>query len=238
MQSGQGTFSYGNGSRQAWNALAANLSLTPEAAIPVVRAMDASQLRDRIERLALSFDATKGDNVTWSATPRQNRRTGNLARVPVLIGSTANEGSFYAFGQPPATQQIFTEYNFQCPAKYVAEEGEAVGIPNWRYFFNATFANNLPGLGAFHTSEIPEVFGTYNQNGATQRQRDISRAMMKAWADFARDPAKGPGWAQVPRVEVFDGRDNQPVQYEVDPSVIDGDRCAVYLADYNQRFPV
>lgn len=244
MESGQGTFAPAPGtndiSKVSWNMLAENLTVTPQAAIPIVKAMPATELKDRIERLKLTFSAVKGDGKTWSATPRQNRKTGNIAKVPILIGSNANEGSFYTYGQSAVVQQNYTDSVFQCPAKYVAEESKTTGVATWRYYFDAAFQNNqpAPGLGAFHTSEIPEVFGTYNQNGATQKQQNISRAMMKAWADFAKNPTQGPGWAQVPTVEVFDGGNGQPDQHEIDALAVDGERCAYWKTFYDRDFPV
>jgi carboxylesterase type B len=245
MQSGQASFAGAppnNASKTSWNTLAQSLGLTPEAAIPVVKNMTWQELRDRIEQQGLGFTAVKGDNVTWTATPRTNRQTGNIARVPILIGSNAREGSFYALpGADPNNELFITYFSFQCPARFVAEESKnsVATIPSWRYYFNAFFPNNqpLPNLGAYHSSEIPEVFGTYNQNGATQRQREVSNAMMKAWADFAKNPANGPGWAQVPTVEVFEGNATLPIQYPIDQSTIDGTACASYLPTYNAVFP-
>lgn len=53
----------------------------------------------------------------------------------------------------------------------------------------------------YHSSEIPEVFRTYplkDQYGAvTPQQVGLSKYMQSAWANFAKDPASGPGWPRI-----------------------------------------
>ena len=202
--------------------------------------MPPKQLQTLIEELALNFSPVKGDGVTWSSTPRKNRKDSTeanpiIARVPILIGSNADEGTIYA---TPANAAAYGLFSFQCPAKYVAEESQAAVIPTWRYYYNAVFPNNTPfqGAGAFHSSEIPEVFGTY-KDGATERQKELSEAMMKAWADFTRNPTQGLGWGQVPKVGVFGG-EGQSVLSEVDAEVIDQGKCAQYKSIYDTNVPI
>lgn len=118
----------------------------------------------------------------------------------------------YAVGTPGITSefdaiaQISTEFTFQCPAAIVAEQSATVGFPTWRYYYNATFPNLYPkealekmGLGdldlrAYHSSEIPLVFGTYPRENTTDEQVALSKFMQTAWAKFAEDPVSGPGW--------------------------------------------
>ena len=119
----------------------------------------------------------------------------------------------YAVGTPgindgyDAIAQIYTEYVFQCPAALVANESALAGFPTWRYYFNASIPNINPtaalvalglptlNLEAYHSSEIPLVFGTYPTAGATAQEVALSKYMQTAWANFAKDPSgKGPGW--------------------------------------------
>ncbi|PIA90596.1 Para-nitrobenzyl esterase [Cercospora beticola] len=98
--------------------------------------------------------------------------------------------------------QIYTEYVFQCTAGSWANASAAAGIPTWQYCFNASFSNTQPvpgfqALGAFHSSEIPLVFGTYPQINTTVQQYALSKTMQSAWARFAKNPAGGPGWNAV-----------------------------------------
>lgn len=111
----------------------------------------------------------------------------------------------YAIGQPgiatPYDQisQIFTELVFQCPQAAWANDSAYAGIPTWRYYFNASFVNTqtVPNLGAFHSSEIPIVFRTYNPENTTTQEYALSQYMQSVWARFAKNPRGGPGWNAV-----------------------------------------
>lgn len=52
-----------------------------------------------------------------------------------------------------------------------------------------------PGIGAYHSSEIPLVFGTtevkLNASKDTAEEAALSKMMRKAWTSFAKDPRKG-----------------------------------------------
>ncbi|KAK4555192.1 hypothetical protein LTR86_007488 [Recurvomyces mirabilis] len=97
------------------------------------------------------------------------------------------------------TSAIFTDYIFQCPQAKWANDTAALGIPTWRYLFNASFANTqaYPGLGVYHSSEIEIVFSTYNTANTTTQEYALSNAMRGAWARFAKNPVGGPGWNAV-----------------------------------------
>lgn len=41
------------------------------------------------------------------------------------------------------------------------------------------------------------VFSTYPQTGATAQEFALSNYMRSAWAQFARNPLKGPGWNAI-----------------------------------------
>jgi carboxylesterase type B len=108
---------------------------------------------------------------------------------------------------------IMTDYNFTCPTSDFARVVSNAGLPTWRYFFNASFPNNqpIPGAKAWHISEIPIVFGTYDRNGATASQIQLSRDIQQVWGDFVRTPENGPGWARVGQsaniIRIFDDGD-------------------------------
>ncbi|KAM5345650.1 hypothetical protein ACJ41O_011511 [Fusarium nematophilum] len=142
--------------------------------------------------------------------------------------------------------QLLTEYVVQCKFKVLAEENVQVGIPTWRYLYNASFPNSeiFEGSGAYHTAEIEMVFGTYDRKGATEFQRELSRAMQKAWAAFAKDPMRGPGWGEYPELGVFgDGvgaggdEDAKKTLRVVDSEVID-QRCKYFEPIYDSMNPV
>lgn len=135
--------------------------------------------------------------------------------------------------------KIVGEFNFGCPAKIIAEESAKVGIPSWRYYFDAAFENTqiFKGSGAYHSSEINLIFGTYPRGGVPYQAR-VSKAMQKMWADFAKDPSNGPGWAQAPKVSIFgagvragESGAGKPVMTVRHPGSIDR-RCFLYKGIY------
>nr|POE89912.1 acetylcholinesterase [Quercus suber] len=102
---------------------------------------------------------------------------------------------------------VYTDAFFTCPAMHLADTTAATTTRStWRYLFNATFPNTQPllpsenvNLGPWHSSELYQVFGFpyFPTQPDTAHEASLSRAMMGAWAAFARDPAAGPGWAAV-----------------------------------------
>lgn len=85
-------------------------------------------------------------------------------------------------------------------------ETSATFKPTYRYIFNATFTNTRAQYdawptqyqGAYHSSEIPIVFTTFNGT-AEPSESELSNAMRSAWANFAKNPAAAPldTWPQV-----------------------------------------
>ncbi|KAH8694101.1 carboxylesterase [Talaromyces proteolyticus] len=96
--------------------------------------------------------------------------------------------------------QILTDAIFTCTTASLSNYAVESGYTAWRYRYAASFPNTSPfnEAGAWHSSEIPEVFGTYplsNQYGTvTTQQIKLSQYMQRIWADFAKNPSAGPGW--------------------------------------------
>ena len=180
------------------------------------------------------------------------RRQQQAAKVPIMFGTNANEGSIitslnvnydqylkknfpvamhadikqkYPVGPEKkyksdfeAVEAIETDVGFTCVTSGESQSSAASGyrkfsnicmpthlrilllivVATWRYFFNASYPNTqiFPGSGAYHSSEIRYVFGNL-ADGSTDEQKKLSRTVQKAWADFAKDPAAGPGWDRV-----------------------------------------
>jgi carboxylesterase type B len=107
-----------------------------------------------------------------------------------------------------ALLQMHSDYQFQCIAAYEAQMIASTGVGKdsliidlfknranenpgtYRYIFNGS----VPGLGPMHGSE-----GTFISGGTQSSPANaaLSKKMQKAWADFAKGPAKGPGWAPL-----------------------------------------
>ncbi|MCJ1360149.1 MAG: hypothetical protein MMC33_010152 [Icmadophila ericetorum] len=95
-----------------------------------------------------------------------------------------------------AISQIITDSTFTCPTSAFANTAAISGYDVWRYYFNASFPNTqlFPDGGAYHSSEVPIVFGTYPAAGETNQEVGLSKFMQSTWAKFAKDPSGGPGW--------------------------------------------
>ncbi|KAG6266966.1 hypothetical protein E4U47_005504 [Claviceps purpurea] len=244
MQSGQASISVeNNSSAVSWQKLTKLTNCAGSSALKCLGALPADQLRDLVERQSLPFFPVHDGGVTFADKPRVDRlrssSTGSsIARVPVMIGTNAEEGLTFVYGKndsrkflqdslpnanaltinlalglyPKGTRQtqdgfhqlglIDTEVTMQCPARVLARDNQKVDIQTWRYYFEASFPNTeiFDHSGAWHSSEIRLIFGTYPKEGATALQVDLSRRMQTAWANFIKDPQKGPGWAQSPSV--------------------------------------
>lgn len=269
MESGQATYNGAAASPGwAWDALAQVVNCTGSVAeiYECMGTKPATTLKKAAENHAIWFGPPVQDGMTWSKAPRRNRLNSTverplMARVPILIGSNADEGAIYTTGVTSATAFLQSQYglsraaaqallayypivpggqitseadqatavmsesSFTCPARFVWDDSATAGIPAWRYFFNASFENSELVPGAYHASEIPLVFGTYDRNNATKFQAQVSTAMEKAWGDFAKDPGVGPGW-DMATVAVFGGG--------AEPGQSDEGRPVMALASVNR----
>lgn len=244
MESGQITYILSvTNATTAWEELAQAVGCAGDDELECMRNISATTLKEAAEDQLISLGSPVRDGVTWSLTPRQSRVNSTeadpiIARVPILIGTNANEGTMMVEGVTSTADMLSEwgfdnttiasmlavyplgadgdenaraatlvgEVDFTCPAKWVADDSTAVGIAAWRYFFNATFpSTENTGYGVYHGAELELVWGTYEAANATDFQVEVSAAMQKAWADFARDPTSGPGWDQAPAIGVFGG---------------------------------
>ncbi|KAL2841724.1 Alpha/Beta hydrolase protein [Aspergillus pseudoustus] len=261
----------------AWKALAELAGCRDvEAVFDCLSDYPAQELVDLVTNNSISFNGFPDGGVTWADNPRLDRLAGKTARVPVLIGTTADEASPFVIGlndtraalesinlgeyadliieaYPLGTpgiltenariNRIATEFLMQCNTQVHANDTKRAGLDSWRFYFNASFPNTefLPGLGAYHASEVAFFFGTYRTEGATAFQAKVSNALQTAYADFAKDPTVGPGWNQVPTIGVFGdgvrpGIDESGLEaLTTIPSEILDVRCPLYYPVYDQN---
>lgn len=204
--------------------------------------------------LLIGTNANEGTMFTGSWTDLDSY----VAAFPVLSPYAATLKTTYPLGgQGPngelladgwhVNAAVDTDVEFTCPASRVARDAAFhQRLPAWRYFFNATFPNTAlgEGLGAYHASEIPLVFGSYPRADATADEARLGAAMQTAWADFAKDPhGAGPGWEPVGAgaagrypVAVFDVETDPKAKgwVTVENGTVDG-ACGVYEPIYGQR---
>lgn len=110
---------------------------------------------------------------------------GNGAAVVAQYPPSAYAGSFSS-----AAAAALTDGAFVCPARQVARSVVAAGSPAFRYDFIHAITFPVPGLGAFHGSELMFVFGNQFEGLATLQPAELplSADMMGYWGAMA---AKG-----------------------------------------------
>lgn len=146
---------------------------------------------------SLSFQ-TVADNQTRFSNYSDLQRRGLFARVPTIYASTNNEGSSLLPYNPAGVNQTavdaFTLSFTTCPGAKASVSRAKYHVPVWRvrYFGVWPNLNPLSWLGAYHSSDIPMVFGTSDLRGPdTAEEHAASKYHQSAWATFAKDPARG-----------------------------------------------
>ncbi|KAJ6470266.1 para-nitrobenzyl esterase [Mycena vitilis] len=91
--------------------------------------------------------------------------------------------------------EVVKDMLFLCPAELWGAAAVGAGITNvYRYAYGAVFADLqvFPNAGAWHSSEIPEIFGTFNVTTATASEKMLSKTMQTIVANFVKNPAVAP----------------------------------------------
>ena len=185
-------------------------------------------------------NANEGTIFTGGATNASAYLATLVGNNPALINAIVSQYPPAPASNPSAqVAAIITDYIFTCAAGIASNDTVTGGNAAYRYYFNTTFDNIAlaPGLGAFHSAEIPIVWGTYPQINATEGEKKLSAAMQTTWANFAKDPSKGNGIGEVPNVEAWGngvgllGDGSGTLNTTVQAGVLDK-RCALYRPGY------
>lgn len=98
-------------------------------------------------------------------------RSGRFSHIPLLVGNNNEEIQTPGIGVAD-TQGIFTCTSARS-ARFHAHYGKT-----WQYRYFGNFpVGNWTNPGAYHGSEVEQVFGTYLEKSATYFQRKSSRYM-------------------------------------------------------------
>ncbi|KAE8422706.1 Alpha/Beta hydrolase protein [Aspergillus pseudocaelatus] len=149
------------------------------------------------------------DNVTAFADYEARARQGGLARLPTLIGGANREASAYMNLSSKSINETLvytaTQNTFNCPIVETVGNRLEQDIPTWRYLYHGNWSSlsPTPWLGAYHSSDVPIIFGTYNntpvQPPSSPAEVTASKYIQGAWVAFAKDPWNGLnnyGWPQ------------------------------------------
>ncbi|KAJ4350606.1 hypothetical protein N0V95_004610 [Ascochyta clinopodiicola] len=164
------------------------------------------QYGDKATQPPITFSPIVDDKIIFSDY-RNRTQEGRFARIPVLVGYTANEASSLV----PYPANNLTEGPYRpavtatnlaawvCPALDIGNARSAFDVPVYRYQYAGQFPNlnPLPWLGAYHSSDIPLIFGTHDLltefGNSTELEESVSRAMQDHIVALAADPCEGPG---------------------------------------------
>ncbi|KAF2793174.1 alpha/beta-hydrolase [Melanomma pulvis-pyrius CBS 109.77] len=90
----------------AWNTLAAALNCTDnQSNLTCIRAASAASIKDIIEKQSLFFNPSY-DNITLNANAARDRVAGDIANIPILGGTDAQEGRLVVLGQNNITAYL------------------------------------------------------------------------------------------------------------------------------------
>ncbi|KAL2069852.1 hypothetical protein VTL71DRAFT_14531 [Oculimacula yallundae] len=156
---------------------------------------------------SMTFAPTVDDVIVFG-NYTERTAMGALSTLPAIIGMDSNEGMFLApFEATGSDQTIATQISyayFWCPATKSTYERLAANRKTHRFLYSGNFTNVSPEpwMGAYHSSELPLIFGTHALNGeSTAFEEEVSEAMQDAYVAFARDPAAGLDEVQWPAYE-------------------------------------
>jgi cholinesterase len=131
----------------------------------------------------------------------ERAKAGKFIKKPYMAGNNHFEAGLFVMisnaaniSLPANIWGIFNAAVFTCPIARLADARSNDGQVTYRYRYFGDWSNTnlIPGSGAYHTAEIPMIFGTSEEatGGAPNEpaQQKISDFMQKAWASFAKKP--------------------------------------------------
>ncbi|KAH7318195.1 acetylcholinesterase [Stachybotrys elegans] len=207
--------------------------LGPAEELSCMRKVDGKVLADFIGDYYNS-----GESTLLAFTPVEDNRTifpdwtaralaGEIARLPALIGTTAEDGVPFAPYNPDGVDtdiaDMYTMFLFFCPSFQAARNRiAALTGPVYRYIYSGNFTNISPRswMGAWHGAELPMLFGTHpNYRGnSTPLEYETSHAMQDAWLAFVATAGRTPSiqgwdaWNEVDGGQVAEFGNDTPVQ--------------------------
>ncbi|RDW77821.1 hypothetical protein BP6252_05874 [Coleophoma cylindrospora] len=158
---------------------------------------------------ALAFTPV-ADNITVFSNFTDRAERGLIARIPLITGSNSNEGAGFVPYTPdgPGTAALFaaTESIIACGVAAEVLNRHRIGLLTYRYQYTGNFTNVSPvsWFGAYHSAELPLLFGTHYEfrGNSTPFEYSVSHAMQAFWLSFAENPGAAPRWLS-PEKELF-----------------------------------
>lgn len=140
------------------------------------------------------------DNRTRFSNYTERVFAADYTRKPAIIGTTTNEGAgFFPYNRESGPDQtgvdLMTAQYFLCPSGEMIKGRYATNSTTFRYLYGGNFSNIAPlwWMNAYHSSDLPLIFGTYGiaRGNGTEFQKRVSEKMQDYWLAFAEDPING-----------------------------------------------
>ena len=139
------------------------------------------------------------DNTTRFSNYTERARLELFTPLPAIVGTATNEGAslapYNANGPNQTIADATTRNAFLCPAARTTTNRFAAGRVTFRYSYAGNFTNisPRPWMGAYHSSELPLIFGTHGdfRGASTRAEIELSERMQDAWVAFVKDPVGG-----------------------------------------------
>ncbi|KAF4554546.1 Carboxylesterase-like protein 20 [Elsinoe fawcettii] len=178
-------------------------SSDPASELACMRTVPADLLESTYSR----YNSTPGltftplyDNKTAFQNTTDRALRGLVAKIPGIIGSNTNEGAgFVAFtesGPGDTALKAATQNTIACPVAAEVKNRQLAGLSTYRYQYAGNFTNVSPvsWFGAYHSSELPLLFGTHFQyrGQSTFFEYQVSHFMEELWLSLVANPAAGP----------------------------------------------
>ncbi|KAF1989485.1 alpha/beta-hydrolase [Aulographum hederae CBS 113979] len=186
--------------------------------VECMRRVDSSELQRAVGNMSVGGGLLTPflpvpDGKTIFADGPAKSKAGDFIKKPMILGENNNElNLLYAFAKLSpgpllnGITSLASNAIFTCGIATTARDRVAGGVPAWRYRYMSTWNNTGlgPGIGAYHSSEIPLVFGTTEHKPFREapardegEEGQVGRAMRGLWGAFVRDPVNGlvgKGW--------------------------------------------
>ncbi|KAH8200712.1 hypothetical protein TruAng_005101 [Truncatella angustata] len=190
-----------------WQSAASTVGCTgsTDDTLSCMNGLPATKVLSAIQGAA-TFGAIIDDKIVFSDYSAQKP-----VGLPMLVGHTDFEpGLTRALSQINVAADVYDAQQHDiwvCPTAERAQYAVLNANPIWRYRYFGEFPNTIlsddPPSGAYHTAELPIIFGTVTQSvhANTDAENNIISYIRGAWAAFAKDPEKGllsygDGWPQ------------------------------------------
>ncbi|KAI0466206.1 Alpha/Beta hydrolase protein [Xylaria cf. heliscus] len=201
-------------------------SLNPAEELACMRAVPASDIKNYIQGPVGAISASNDglafstiiDNVTLFPDYPGRIEAKDISlyasNIPLLTSTTTDEGtavvpyefdgSATATELPPELASIADAFtlNLRCTTLQDTKLRAGVGATTYQFLYGGNFTNisPVPWLGAYHTADLPMVFGTYGLEAPPSKfEEQVSRRMQDLYLEFIKDPAEGlkrAGWPQ------------------------------------------